>query len=53
MKNMIDRTTLSNLVMVADLRNEIRTTVPSDFIRSGLGAESFIYGNDIDWFMDI
>lgn len=53
MKYMIDRTALTNLVMVADLRNEIRTTLPSDLIRSGLGAKSFIYGNDIDWFMDV
>ena len=51
MKYMIDRTALTNLVMVADLRNEIRTTVPSDLIRSGFAAESFIDGNNINSFI--
>ena len=52
MKYMIDCTARTNLVMVPDLRDEIRTTVPSDLIRSGLAAESLIDGNDINCFMD-
>jgi len=54
MKYMIDRTARTNLVMVADLRNEIRPVLPTYLIWSGFGAESFIfiYGNDIDWFMN-
>jgi hypothetical protein len=52
MKNMIERITLANLMVVADLRDDIRTTVPSYLIRRGFGAESFIDGNDVNWFMD-
>jgi len=52
MKYMIERITLTNLVVVTGLLDEIRTTVPSDLIRSGFAAESFIYGNDINCFMD-
>lgn len=53
MKDMIDCMTLTNFVMVSDLRNEVRTTVPSDLIWSGFAAESFIDGNDINCFMNI
>jgi len=52
MKYMIDCTARTNLVMVADFRNEIRPVLPTYLIGSGFGAESFIYGNDIDWFIN-
>jgi hypothetical protein len=51
MKYMIERIALANLVVVAGLLDEIRTTVPSDLIRSGFAAESFIDGNDINVFI--
>ena len=51
MKNMIERSALSNLMVVADFRDDMRTTVPSYLIWSGFAAESFIDGNDINCFM--
>lgn len=50
---MNDCTALANLVVVADFRDEIRTTVPSDLIWSGFAAESFIDGNNINLFINL
>jgi hypothetical protein len=52
MKNMIDCTARTNLVMVPDLRDEIRPVLPAYFIGSGFGAKSFIDGNNVDWFIN-
>jgi hypothetical protein len=52
MKDMIQRTARTNLMIVPDFRNEIRTIVPSDLIWSGFAVKSFIDGNDVDIFIN-